>query len=223
MMSITLLSLYNEVASQPWSMFDNDATSTDDFEPSLISAINKALVEIWCSYPFEFRNCKKTILTQKYTNKYSLPNGIINQKYTDDGIEYTVILDDKHLEFIEDSESLPVEYGKPIGFFIKEDNLCFYPMPDKMYKIQINYSTFAIGKDVENKDIYALREDTDTINIPRKYEQLFLNAVISKSMMYALASPTDENYAGYSIQYDKAYKLLLKAVGCRKQNRKIVF
>ena len=54
-MTITLLELYNEVASQPWSMFDNDAESTDDFDAALISSINKALVEIWCSYPFEFR------------------------------------------------------------------------------------------------------------------------------------------------------------------------
>ena len=38
-MTITLLELYNEVASQPWSMFDNDAESTDDFDAALISSI----------------------------------------------------------------------------------------------------------------------------------------------------------------------------------------
>ena len=92
-----------------------------------------------------------------------------------------------------------------------------------MYKINIEYATFAIGLDFQRKPIYALREDTDTIVLPDKYKQLFLNALISKSMMYALASLSDENYEGYSVQFDKAYKLLIKAVGGRKKNRRIIY
>lgn len=222
-MSITLLEIYNAVASQPWSMFDNDATATDDFDPSLLSSINKALVEIWCSYPFDFRTKSQTVITQKMSNKYSLPNGTILQKNTPESIEYNVVLDNKKLEFIDDIKDLPIIYGKPTAFYIKDNSLSFYPIPDKMYKIIIDYSTFALGKDTDKNTIFALREDTDTIEIPKKYEQLFLNALISKSMMYALASPTDENYAGYAIQYEKAYKLLIKAVGGRRKNRKIVF
>jgi len=222
-MSITLLELYNETASQPWSMFDNDAETTDDFDAALISSINKALVEIWCSYPFDFRIKNINILTQKYYNKYNLPNGSIIQKITADGEQYAVTLDNKYLEFIENPEELEAKTGKPEGFFIKNNSIAFYPVPDKMYKINIEYASFSVGVDADNKPIYALRVDTDTINIPDKYKQLFVNTVISKAMMYALSSVSDENYAGYSVQYEKAYKLLIKAVGGRKKHRRIVF
>lgn len=222
-MAITLLDLYNKVASQSWSMFDDDAQETEDFYPSLLSAINKALVEIWCSYPFDFRLREKNLVTQKYINKYSLPDGSILQKNTSVGERYSVICSRKYLEFIESPELLEFEIGKPEGFFIKNNSLCFYPAPDAMYKVKITYLTFAVGVDSENKPIYALREASDKILIPEKYEQLFINALISKSMMYVLASPSDENYSGYAIQYEKAYKLLIKAVGGRKRNRKINF
>ena len=222
-MTITLLDLYNEAASQPWSMFDNDAESTDDFDPALLSSINKALVEIWCSYPFDFRIKKTIILTQKYYNKYTLPNGSIIRKSTDDGEQYAVMLNRKYLELIENPDLLDAECGKPIGFFIKNNSIAFYPVPNKMYRVNLEYAALAVGVDSDNQPIYALREDTDTINIPEKYEQLFINAVISKTMMYALASLSDENYSGFNIQYEKAYKLLIKAAGGRTKSRRIVF
>ena len=222
-MSITLLDLYNKVASQSWSMFDNDAEETEDFDPVLLSAINKALVEIWCSYPFEFRKKQKEIITQKFINKYNLPDGSIITKNTKNGEKYSVMCGRKYLDFIEYPEELDFVTGRPDGFFIKNDKLSFYPAPDKMYKIIITYLTFSVGLDSENKQIYALRDASDIIVIPEKYEQLFVNALISKSMMYALSSPSDENYLGYSIQFEKAYKLLISAVGGRKKCRKISF
>ena len=222
-MTITLLDLYNKVASQSWSMFDDDAEETEDFYPALLSAINKALVEIWCSYPFEFRLREKTVYTQKYVNRYPLPDGAIFQKQTTRGEKYAVTCLRKYLDLIETPELLDFETGKPEGFFIKNNSLCFYPAPDNLYKVRIEYLTFAVGIDSDDKPIYALREASDKIVLPEKYEQLFINALIAKSMMYALASPSDENYAGYAIQYEKAYKLLMKVVGGRKKNRKIIF
>ncbi len=222
-MSVSLLDLYNKVASQPWSMFDNDTQSTDDFDPALISSINKALVELWCSYPFDFRLKEKNIITQKNINKYNLPDGTILQKNTSKGERYSVILGNKYLDFIENPDELELLSGKPEGFFVKNDVICFYPIPDKIYSVKILYHSFSIGEDINGMPIYALVEDTDKIIIPDKYKQLFLNALISKIMMYSIASPADENYVGYNIQFEKAYNLLLKAVGGRKRNRKIVF
>lgn len=222
-MSVSLLEIYNAVASQPWSMFDNDAETTEDFEPALLSAINKALVELWCSYPFEFRLKQKQLLTQRYINKYNLPNGAILQKNTAKGEKYSVMLNKKYLEFIEDFESLEFQTGKPTGFFIKNNSLCFYPIPDDIYKINISYLTFAVGVDSDGEPIYALRDASDTISLPAKYEQIFINALVSKSMMYAISAPNDENYAGFAIQFEKAYKLLMKAVGARKKHRRITF
>ena len=41
-MTLTLLDLYNTAATQEWSMYDNDAASGDEFEKSLVLALNKA-------------------------------------------------------------------------------------------------------------------------------------------------------------------------------------
>ena len=222
-MSVKLLDLYNEVASQSWSMFDNDAAETDDFEPALISAINKALVEIWVSYPFEFRKREKQILTQKYINRYALPDGTIMRKNTKNGERYSVMICRRYMDFVENPDELEFAAGKPDSFFIRNNKLCFYPAPDDMYKVNITYYTFAVGKDSDGNPIYALRDENDAIDIPQAYEQLFVNALISKAMMYVLASPADENYAGYSIQFEKAYRLLIKSVGGRKRTRRISF
>ena len=222
-MSITLLDLYNMVASQSWSMFDNDAENKNDFNPALLSAINKALVEIWCSYPFPFRRKEITITTQTALNEYNLPDGIIEQKITKSGEKYAVKTGRNFLDFIEYPEDLEFVAGKPEGFFINNDKLSFYPVPDGVYNIKICYHTFSVGIDSSLQPIYALVDADDVIVIPDEYKQLFLNALCAKSMMYALTSPRDENYAGYAILFEKAYKLLIRAVGGRKKNRKVVF
>ena len=52
--------------------------------------------------------------------------------------------------------------------------------------------------------------DSDYIDIPERYEILFENALITLTMVYAIASESDENYAGYLKQYNDAYKLLIE-------------
>lgn len=220
-MTITLLDLYNEVASQSWSIFDNDAKSDDDFDDALISAINKALVEIWCSYPFDFRLDTKLIFVQPNIYKYSLPSGIIKQKETVKGIQYKVKLNNRYLEFIEDYDSLEPKIGRPTGFFIDDDKICFYPMPDKVYRVKVDYYTLAVGYDVNENPIYRLQKSEDYIDIPEQYEQLFMNALITKIMMYALVDINDDNYTGFNIQYEKAYKALIRSMGIRKKTRKL--
>ena len=50
-MTLKFIDLYNAAASQEWSMYDNDAISSNDFEASLVIALNKAVSEILYSYP----------------------------------------------------------------------------------------------------------------------------------------------------------------------------
>lgn len=220
-MTITLLDLYNEIASQPWSMFDNDAKSSDDFDESLVSAINKSLVEIWCSYPFDFRLDTKLFFVQPCVYKYGLPFGTIKQKETVKGIQYKVKLNNRYLDFIEDYHDLPEKVGRPTGFFIEDDKICLYPVPDKVYRVKVDYYTLAVGYDSNDNRIYRLQKADDYIEIPEQYEQLFINALISKVMMYALVDISDDNYTGYNIQYEKAYKALIRSMGIRKKIRKI--
>ena len=46
-MTLTFLSIYNDVAGQAWSMYDGDAESSEEMESALKSSINKALSELW--------------------------------------------------------------------------------------------------------------------------------------------------------------------------------
>ena len=78
-----------------------------------------------------------------------------------------------------------------------------------------------MGYDSNDNPVYRLDKADDYIDIPEQYSQLFINALISKVMMYALVDISDDNYTGYNIQYEKAYKALIKSLGIRKKMRKI--
>ena len=97
-MTITLLDLYNTAATQEWSMYDNDASNTAEFEQSLLLALNKAAAEIIYSYPFSFRERTHIIFTVPNINNYDLPAGLI--KTNPDG-KYAIKLNSKFLEYKE--------------------------------------------------------------------------------------------------------------------------
>ena len=78
-MTITLLDLYNLTASQEWAMYDNDALSDAEFEDSLVLAINKAILDIYASFDFPFRERTHLILSFPKMDAYDLPNGLIKR------------------------------------------------------------------------------------------------------------------------------------------------
>ena len=110
---------------------------------------------------------------------------------------------------------------KPVGFYVSNENIYLYPTPDDSYTVNLEYLTLAIGEDDFGTAIYFLQNDEDAINIPEKYENIFKNALITKSMLYAIASETDENYSGYKEQYDKAYKILINYTSGLEKERKV--
>ncbi|MBR1908561.1 hypothetical protein IJ818_06465 [bacterium] len=219
-MALTFLDIYNEVAGQAWSMYDGDAESIDEMESALKSSINKALSEIWCSYPFPFRNKTFTITTSSGNAQYSTPNGNIIKKTVSCKQVYSVRIGKNYLEFLDDYETLEDKEDKPTGFYIKNDSLFLYPAPDDVYTVTIEYLTLAIGENDFGDSVYSLQNDEDTIDVPEKYENIFKNALITKSMLYAIASEQDENYSGYKEQFDKAYKILISyTAGLDKEKR----
>lgn len=219
-MALTFLDIYNEVAGQAWSMYDGDVESIDEMESALKSSINKALSEIWCSYPFPFRIKTLNITTTQGNSEYSTPNGNIIKKTVSGSQVYSVRIGKNYLEYLDDYETLDDKKGAPTGFYIKNDTLILYPAPDDTYTVIIEYLTLAIGEDDFGDSVYTLKNDNDTINIPEKYENIFKNALITKSMLYAIASESDENYSGYKEQYDRAYKILINYTsGLKKEQR----
>lgn len=220
-MTLTFLDIYNEVAGQAWSMYDGDAESADEMESALKSSINKALSEIWCSYPFPFRIKNLTFKTISGNSEYSVPNGNIIKKTVSGNQVYSVMINKKFLEYLDNYELLEDKEGTPFGFYIKNDTLILYPTPNNSYTVSIEYLTLAIGENDFGDSVYSLKNDNDSINIPEKYENIFKNALITKSMLYAIASEQDENYSGYKEQYDRAYKILISYTSGLKKEKKV--
>lgn len=219
-MTLTFLDIYNDVAGQAWSMYDGDIESIEEMESALKSSINKALSEIWCSYPFPFRIKTHTITTSKGKLEYSSPNGSIIKKTVSGSEVYSVRIDKNYLEYLDYYETLEDKEDRPKGFYFKQDNIILYPTPDDTYTVTIEYLTLAIGQDDFGDSVYSLKNDNDAIDIPQKYENIFKNALITKSMLYAIASEQDENYSGYKEQYEKAYKILINYTsGLKKEKR----
>lgn len=206
-MTLTLMDLYNTAASQEWAMYDNDATIDSELEDSLVLALNKAILDIYSSYDFPFRERTHLILTIPRIAGYDLPSGLI--KRNSDG-EYLVNYNSCRLKYIEDASDLVPKCGVPEGFYIKNDQLMLYPIPSERGMVTIDYMTLAIGEAANGDEIYSLKNGTDKLTVPAHLEQLMQEAVITRTMLNTIASEKDENYSAYKKQADKAYRLLIK-------------
>ena len=218
-MTLTLLDLYNTAASQEWSMYDNDAASEEEFEDSLVLALNKAITEIYTSYDFPFRERVHVILTLPGTCAYDLPNGLIKK---DSHGKYMVKLNSKFLDLIKNPESLKHKCGIPEGFYIKGDKIVLYPFPVVKSIVTIDYSTLSIGETANGEEIYTLKNQDDILSVPPHLEVLMKDAVITKAMINSIASESDENYSAYKRQADKAYRLLVKYAKALDIDKRIV-
>lgn len=206
-MTLTLLDLYNTAATQEWSMYDNDAASTDEMERSLVLALNKAATEILYSYDFSFRERTHIILTVYGINSYDIPTGIIKK---DKSGNFCVKINQKNIKHIVTPEILPEKTGMPEGFYLKGNQIVLYPTPEEKSLVTIEYYTLAIGENSDGDEIYALQNDSDIISVPAHLEELLKNAIISRTMLNSIASEGDENFSAYKKQSETAYRLLIK-------------
>lgn len=205
-MTLTLLDLYNTAATQEWSMYDSDAAGKDEFESSLVLAINKAVAEILYSYPFSFRERTHIIITVPNINSYKIPNGIIMK---DEAGNHCIKINSKSLKLLKNKPTGD-KYGIPESFYIQGDKILLYPVPMAQSIITIDYITLAIGEDKDGEEIFVLKDDTDTITVPAHLEELLKNAIIARTMLNSIASEGDENYSAYKKQSETAYRQLIK-------------
>lgn len=206
-MTLTLLDLYNTAASQEWAMYDNDAASDSEFEDSLVLALNKAIIEIYSSYEFPFRERTHIILTLPKVEGYDMPYGLIKK---DKAGRHIVKYNSNLLKFIENPSDLTPSIGIPEGFYLKSGKIVLYPVPVEKGLVTVDYLTLAIGENALGEEIFSLKNDTDTLSVPVYLEQLMQETIITRTMLNTIASETDENYSAYKKQADRAYKLLVK-------------
>ena len=99
-MTLTFLDIYNSTASQAWSMFDDEVGSKNEFENALISSINKALSDLWCSTDFPFRRRTDEIIIMDGAVEYDLPAGNLVSRTFEGKEGFCVSLDGKYLDYI---------------------------------------------------------------------------------------------------------------------------
>lgn len=219
-MTLTLLDLYNTAASQEWAMYDNDAVSDSEFEDSFVLAINKAIIEIFASYDFPFRERTHLILTIPKMDAYDLPNGLIKKDLKG---RYAVKYNSVLLNFIENPLDLETKSGTPEGFYIKNDKIVLYPIPKEKGLVTIDYMTLAIGESASGEEIFSLKKDSDILTVPVYLEELMKEAIITRTMLNTIASESDENYSAYAKQAERAFKLLVKYSKGVGQDKSIKF
>lgn len=218
---ITFLELYNEVAGQPWSMFDADAESEDDLESALKTSINKAASYLWNlqAWSFRIKEQKSRLVAGK--NVLPFPNGKLLKETSNNRTTYGIKCEGKILEYLDDTTDLQQKEGTPEYFYIKGENIYFYPIADKNYQIEMSYLLLPYGLNAEEDEIYELVNEDDTLNIPEKYSALFRNCLISLAMIYAIADENDENHSGYLKQYQDALMTLIDYCNTPLTDRKV--
>ena len=208
---LTMLELYNYITAQAWSMFDSEVESKDEFEESVTTSMQKALTDLWLSYPFSFREKTKTIRTSAGNSKYNTPIGnILTTTYNNKKV-FSVWLNDKPLSYVNNFAGFEEKTGIPEKFYIKQDKMYLYPTPDDSYNISIDYLALYPACNEDGEDKANLEEENDYINISERYFDLFKHALMPLTMWnYLIAAESDENSSAYEIQYKKAYNNLLK-------------
>ncbi len=206
-MTLTLLDLYNTAASQEWSMYDNDAANTDEMEKPLVIALNKAVTEILYSYPFPFRERTHILFTMPKIKYYDIPQGLIIR---DKEENYSIKINNNLIKLIKNPIQLTEKQGCPEGFFIKGSKLVLYPTPNEKFILTIDYITLSIGENSDGDEIFTLTNVDDIITVPHYLEEIFKNAVISRTMLNSISSESDENYSAYKKQSEISYHQLVK-------------
>ena len=208
---ITMLELYNDITAQAWSMFDSEVESKDEFEASVTTSLQKSLTDLWNSYPFPFREKTHILLLRARKADYLAPTGNIKTRISNGSKVYAVNCNGNWLRYNPDCQYADAASGEPTDFYLKQNRIYFYPVPDKNYNVFIDYLSIypACNEDGEEKQF--LEEETDYLNIPEEYHALFKCALMPLTMWnYLIASESDENSSAYEIQYKRAYKQLIK-------------
>ena len=221
-MTLTFLDIYNECAGQPWSMYDNEMESSEDFETAMKISINKAISYVWNLYPWIFRKYTQKIKTKVNRDNYIIPDGIIATTIVSNSKKFCVRLDGSFLDYVQDYTILDEQEGEPSSFYVDGENIYFYPTPDDVYTISVDYYLSPFGLNENGDYLYELSDDKDYINIPEKYETYFKNVVISKAMLYAITDQNDENDSGYREQYNDALNTMLKNCYDKTKEKRII-
>lgn len=215
-MALTLKDIYEEVTTQAWSIFDSDITELEDDDAGVISTIKKALNELWNAYDYPFKLKYKNYTVSSKNNSFSKPVGkIANIYYVDEtGAEFELYngCDGKVDNRIGDPEEYYIKYGK---VFIK-------PVQETACNIKVDYYSRYPVLSEDGEQQFNFKELTDYIDIKEEYEDLFLKALITRTMAI-YPHPNQLIHQTYVMQAEESYNALVEASDVNAKGRRIVW
>lgn len=170
-----------------------------------LNGLNRAIRVLWNSKEWNFR---REIIKQKIDSVNStyifMPNALIAQNGIT--IDNNALKYDKKIPFYEK------KVGKPEFYFIdRNDKIRFYPEPDNEYEVTLETFDMCSISDVEgNKKTYFTAAD-DTVNVPKRLEDLFVDCLNYFCNEILNGDPTDEEYQEHLLRHSEVYKLLERA------------
>lgn len=213
-MTITLKDIYEAVTTQSWSIFDSDISELEDDDAGVISTIQKALSELWYGHKYSFKVKSKVVnLT---SNNISKPIGEVRNIYLvdEDGDETEIKCTSNTL--------ISSNVGIPTKYFIKYNKIYFNNAPLESCQVKIDYLNRYPVLSEKGEPQLNFKELTDYIDIREEYEDLFLQALITRTMAI-YPHPNQLIHATYIKQSEVAFNNLVEASDVNANGRQIVW
>lgn len=215
-MALTLKKIYEEVTTQAWSIFDSDISTLEDDDAGVISTIKKALSELWNAYDYSFKLKFKNASISAETNSINKPIGKIDKIYL-------IEEDGEETELINGSDGrITKEVGYPREYYIKYNKIYFKPVPLEPCSIKIDYYTRYPVLNEKEEPQFNFEELTDYVDIREEYEDLFLKALITRTMAI-YPHPNKLINETYQVQAENAYKALVEASDVNARGKCVVW
>lgn len=199
--------IVKDVANLKWSTVVLE-DSFAEVEENVKLAVKQANSFIFGLRDFPFRIKKGGVVTDK--NVFNAPDGNISKVWVENSGRYLEPLGTNDGDVLDANvKGVPTHYWIDYG-----DNgavVHLYPTPDKSYNILYRYATNLKARDMNGNEKYNLEELTDVVNLPNDsaLEDLYMQCLYNKTMVYLIADAQDENYVPYEKQFEEAYRNLL--------------
>lgn len=199
--------IVKDVANLKWSTVVLEE-SFAEVEENVKLAVKQANSFIFGLRDFPFRIKKGGVVTDK--NVFNAPDGNISKVWVENSGRYLEPLGTNDGDVLDANvKGVPTHYWIDYG-----DNgavVHLYPTPDKSYNILYRYATNLKARDMNGIEKYNLEELTDVVNLPNDsaLEDLYMQCLYNKTMVYLIADAQDENYVPYEKQFEEAYRNLL--------------
>lgn len=186
------------------------ATSEEDYV-EIKNKLNLVLRGLFLNNQFKFRDKQTTFSTVASTKAYSeLTNRIISKEglfIEDETDPLPYSKEDKY--FVNSTDE-----GKPQLWAIVNQQICFYPIPDAVYTITINYNTLLSAKSSAGVEQRSLTLEDDEPNFPDAFHDVLVYGTLLQ-----MTRNNTVDFNNYSVQYKSFLSAVLSESRGSRDNR----